>query len=122
MLVEEGRTSETLKRIVGGCTNDRGLQQDILQELLLKLWRVECDEPGRSRSWYLQNCRFHALHCLTAGRSLDSTKRARGGKRITFDEMDLESVLPDYQTGSEVVATVSARDIVSTLARHLKPA
>src|SRR5947209_15347288 len=62
MLVEDPSMRESLRQIVNGFTGDLALQQDMLQECLVRLWRVEAEKPGRTRSWYLQNCRFHVQH------------------------------------------------------------
>src|ERR1041385_2924479 len=84
-LVEDACMRGSLRKIVAGFTVDPVLQQDMLQECLVCLWRVEGEKPGRTRSWYLQNCRFHVQHWLAAGRSVDSPKRARGDKLISLD-------------------------------------
>jgi hypothetical protein len=78
-------------------------------------------EAGRTRSWYLQNCRFHVQHWLAAGRSLDSHKRARGGNRIALHGTEEDSVLDVYHTNGELFEAVSVRDLVSTLNPLLKP-
>jgi DNA-directed RNA polymerase specialized sigma24 family protein len=121
MLIEDGRIVELLRRIVTRFTEDPVLQEDLAQESLLRLWMIESEKPGRTRSWYLQNCRFHLQHWLASGRSLDSPKRAIGDNRITIDGISDERVLEWYHTNGEVIEIVSARDIVATLARHLKP-
>jgi DNA-binding CsgD family transcriptional regulator len=92
-----------------------------MQESLVHLWKVERHKPGRTKSWYLQSCQFHVRHWLAAGRSLDSPKRAQADKRIVLDENDREATLPEYHTNGEVFEVVSFRDVVSTLANHLKP-
>jgi DNA-binding CsgD family transcriptional regulator len=120
-LFEDPRMCESLRQIVNGFTGDVALQQDMLQECLVCLWKVEAEKPGRTRSWYLQNCRFHVQHWLAAGRSLDSHKRAIGGKRIAIDPIDEEGTLGAYHTNGELFELVSARDLVSTLTPHLKP-
>src|SRR5437899_5926931 len=84
-LVEDALMRGSLRRIVAGLTVDPVLQQDMLQECLVCLWRVESDKPGRTRSWYLQNCRFHVQHWLASGRSVDSPKRARVDNLISID-------------------------------------
>ena len=121
MLFENSEMSEVLRKIVHGITTDAALQQDMFQECLVCLWRVERDIPGRTRSWYLQNCRFHAQHWLAIGRSLDSPKRGAGDNRITIDGTDNEAALAEYHTDGELFQAVSAQDIVSTLERHLNP-
>ena len=122
MLIEDARICQTLRRIVTRVTPDRALQDDLMQECLIRLWRLESEEPGRTRSWYLQNCRFHVQHWLAAGRSLDSPKRANGDLRLTIDGTDEELPVEDCHTNDELLEMVCAHDIVATLACHLKPA
>ncbi len=122
MLIEDARICQTLRRIVTRVTTDRALQDDLMQECLIRLWRLESEEPGRTRSWYLQNCRFHVQHWLAAGRSLDSPKRANGDLRLMIDGTDEELPVEDCHTNGELLEMVCAHDIVATLACHLKPA
>src|SRR5260370_39474727 len=84
LLAEDPRMRESLRQIVDGFTGDPALQQDMMQESLVCWWKVESEKPGRTRSGYLQSCRFHVQHWLAAGRSLDSHKRAIGGRRVTL--------------------------------------
>jgi DNA-binding CsgD family transcriptional regulator len=121
MLIEDVRMCESLRRIVNGFTGDPTLQQDMLQECLVCLWKIESEKPGRTRSWYLQNCRFHVQHWLAAGRSLDSHKRAHGGNRVALNDTEEEEALNGYHTNGELFEAVSVRDLVSTLAPLLKP-
>jgi DNA-binding CsgD family transcriptional regulator len=122
MLIEDVRMCESLRRIVNGFTGDPTLQQDMLQECLVCLWKIESEKPGRTRSWYLQNCRFHVQHWLAAGRSLDSHKRALGGNRVPLHGTEEDTALDGYHTNGELFEAVSVRDLVSTLAPMLKPA
>jgi DNA-directed RNA polymerase specialized sigma24 family protein len=121
MLIEDVKICHTLRRIISRLTADQALQEDLMQECLIRLWQLESKEPGRTRSWYLQNCRFHLQHWLASGRSLDSRKRANGDKRITLDGDN--DALPEggYHTNGEFLEVVSAHDIVSALAGRLKP-
>jgi len=121
MLIEDARMCESLRRIVNGFTGDPTLQQDMLQECLVCLWKIESEKPGRTRSWYLQNCRFHVQHWLAAGRSLDSHKRAHGGNRVVLNGAEEEEALNCHHTNGELFEAVSVQDLVSTLAPLLKP-
>ncbi len=121
MLVEDPPLRTSLRHIVAGFTRNPVLQQDLMQESLLHLWKMECDKPGQTHSWYLQSCQFHVRHWLAAGRSMDSPKRAYEDKRITLDEGSSEAMLPEHHTNGELFETVSFRDVCSTLAKHLKP-
>ena len=117
-LVEEARISQTLRKIVNRLVPDPGLQEDLMQEGFIRLWKLEVEQPGRTRSWYLQNCKFHLQHWLELGRSLDSRKRDHADKRVTLDGVDDDLLCP---TEDKVFDVVSARDIVSTLGGHLDP-
>src|ERR1043166_2210698 len=122
MLFEDPNMFRSLQKIVGGFTSDTALQQDLLQECLLRLWKIEHNERGRTMSWYLQNCRFHIQHFLASGKSLDSLKRANGEKRISIHRADAEDVLEGYDTNGEVFDAISFQDTINTLASRLKPA
>lgn len=115
---EDGRIRETLSKIVNRLNSDPAVQEDLMQEGLIRLWKVELEQPGRTRSWYLQNCKFHLQHWLKAGRSLDSRKRVNADNRVTLDGVNDDTLCP---TEDQVFEAVSARDIVSTLAHHLAP-
>src|SRR5229473_8042623 len=121
MLIEDVTMCESLRRIVNGFTGDPALRQDMLQECLVCLWKIESEKPGRTKSWYLQNCRFHVQHWLAAGRSLDSPKRALGGNRVALHGTEEEDALEGYHTSGELFEEVSVRDLVSTLTPLLKP-
>jgi len=117
-MVDETRVREVLRRIVNQLMPDSTLKEDLMQEGLVRLWKLEVEQPGRTRSWYLQNCKFHLQHWLELGRSVDSRKRVTADKRITLDEVD--DALP-CAAADKLFDVVSARDIVSTLAGHLDP-
>ena len=121
MLMEDGRICESLKRIVAHLTTDAMLREDLMQECLLYLWRLDGRFPGRTRSWYLQNCRFQIRHWLVRGRSVDSLKRATGNNRIPIDEVNAELCADGYYTRGESFDLVCAHDTISTLASHLRP-
>jgi len=120
-LVENAGVMGFLRRLVGGFTTDPVVQQDLLQECMVCLWRVEAEKPGQTRSWYLQNCRFCIQHWLAAGRSVDSPKRARGDARLSVDTEEGESALDEYHTDGALFESISFRDVVVTLGKRLKP-
>jgi DNA-directed RNA polymerase specialized sigma24 family protein len=115
---EDTPTPASLRKLVARFTTDEMLRQDLLQECLLCLWRAEREGPARTRSWYLQNCRFRIQHWLEAGRSLDSPKRARGDRRVSLDDAG-ESALTENHINGEIFEAISFRDVLGTLARHL---
>jgi DNA-directed RNA polymerase specialized sigma24 family protein len=119
-LIEEARIQKTLRRIISRLTANSALRDDLMQEALVRLWKLGVEQPGRTRSWYLQNCRFHLLHWLESGRSLDSLKRANGDKQITLAGVGDELVDP-HPADDPLFEVVSARDLISTLAGHLQP-
>jgi DNA-binding CsgD family transcriptional regulator len=121
MLIEDASICQSLRNIIGRLRADPALQDDLMQECLIRLWKLEIEKPGRTQSWYLQSCRFHLQHWLASGRSLDSLKRANGDKRITIDGVNEELPVKDYHTNGELFESVCAGDIVSTLAGHLRP-
>ena len=75
MLINNASFRDEVRRIVNGFTKNVALQEDLLQEAMIHAWRVETEKPDRTRSWYLQSCRFHLQHWLALGRSVDSLKR-----------------------------------------------
>src|SRR5712672_385627 len=121
MLVEDAQMLALLRQIVARFTRYPELQQDLMQECLLHLWKLEGEKPGRTRSWYLQGCRFHLQHCLVSGRSLDSLKRANAVILIDVDGGDEETALHGHHTNGEVFEAVSFADLVSTLRYQIKP-
>src|SRR5262245_61417142 len=121
MYEDEGSTKESLNRMIRRITPDGTLREDLLQEALIHLWMTEARRPSQTRSWYLQSCKYHLLHYLASGRSVDSAKR-RGA------QLDLSHVAPEDQqqfdhvvSDNSVLGWVSARDIMSLLAPQLQP-
>jgi len=121
MLLDEANVHKSLRQIVKGFAKDPHLQEDLMQECLVCLWRAECETPGRTRSWYLQNCRFRIQHFLAAGSSVDSLKRDQAGKRVSIDATELDAPLDEPHTNGELHDSVSFRDLVSVLACRLDP-
>ena len=121
MLIEQPEILEVMRQIVAGFTSDPALQADLMQESLFHLWKVEREKPGRTRSWYLQSCRFHVQHWLALGRSLDSPKRANGNNPVVINGDGEDPALSEYHTNGELFETVCFQDTVSTLAIRLKP-
>src|SRR5438876_251192 len=79
-MTRESRTAKELYGVAAQLTCGRELQKDLVQEMFLHLVRVETDLPGRTPSWYITSCQFHARHYLKRGRSVDSIKRC--GNRV----------------------------------------
>jgi len=121
MLVDDALVHESLQQIVAVSTRDWVLHPDLMQECLIHLWRLESQKPGHTKSWYLQNCRFHVQHWLASGRSVDSLKRNSADKRIPIGGNDDEPVLQEYHANGDLFEGVSFQDVVSTVGRQLKP-
>ena len=101
MLIEDAGMREVLRKIAAGFSADPTQRDDLMQECMINLWRAERDKPGRTRSWYLQSCRFHLQHCAVLGRSLDSPKRASPDKRLNIDDSDEGQVPEPLHTNGE---------------------
>src|SRR5215831_12927391 len=121
MLVNELSTRDSLVRMVRRLTANRALREDLLQEALVHLWIMEIARAGQTRSWYLQSCKFHLLHYLASGRSVDSAKR-RGAQLQGNGDLDVQPPLFEQADAENSVFTwVSARDIISQLSPQLLP-
>jgi len=112
---------KSLAVVVQSTTSDPALREDLLQEALVHIWLIVARRPGQTRSWYLQSCKFHLLHYLNSGRSIDSPKRGAGRLSPVDDLDDHEEPLDQIDSGDSVFGCVSARDLISLLSRHLLP-
>lgn len=121
ILIEDSRIRQTLVRIAGRLTPDPALHQDLVQESLIHLWKLELKDPGHTTSWYLMNCRFHMSHLLQSGRSLDSPKRAVVRSQRTIDSLEEEHQVPVSRSDEEMVDELSAQDLVTILYSGLRP-
>ena len=89
-----------------------------MQEALIRFWQMQESNRGQTKAWYVQNCRFHLLHYLAAGRSIDSPKRR--ASQVTPEHEEEEFDLIESLPGNDgVVDDVSARDIFTTLSKSL---
>src|SRR2546429_3909296 len=119
MLVNELSTRDSLVRMVRRLTANRTLREDLLQEALVHLWVTEIARAGQTRSWYLQSCKYHLLHYLAAGRSVDSSKRRAGQWQSADETEEPNGFIDEADSGNSVFASVSARDIISLLSPQL---
>src|SRR5437868_4397951 len=119
MFVDEMSTRQALVRLSRKLTANAALREDLLQEALIHLWMTEAARPGQTRSWYLQSCKYHLLHYLSAGRSVDSSKRRTGQMELFEDADSPNGFLENDDSGNSVLGWVSARDIMSLLSPHL---
>ena len=50
-LIEEPSLQATLRRLIAGVSANAMLQEDLMQEGLVHLWKVERYKPGQTKSW-----------------------------------------------------------------------
>ena len=67
--------SPTLVSTARKLTRDKALQEDLEQEMRLHLYEQWQKTPDHTRSWYTQQCYYHALDYLKKGKSIDSKRR-----------------------------------------------
>jgi len=118
MYLNECATRDALLKIIRTITQNEGLQEDLLQEALIHLWLMETRRPEQTKSWYLQSCKFHLLHYLSSGRSVDSAKRRKG--RVVEAAADdwMEEIEP-VDADAAVFTSVCAQDLILLLGKHL---
>ena len=118
MLINDASFRDEVRRIVNGFTKNAVLQEDLQQEAMIHAWKIEMEKPDRTRSWYLQSCRFHLQHWLVLGRSVDSMKRATTDACVLIDELEFD----ECRACGECFESVSFHDLVATLSKRLRPA
>src|SRR5438105_7578188 len=121
MQVDEPATKELLGRLVRNITCRPALRDDLLQDALIHCSMIESRRPGQTRSWYLQSCKFHLLHYLASGRSIDSIKRWDGQMNLQTDTYEQAGLGELVDSGDSVFSFVSARELVFLLSRELLP-
>jgi DNA-binding CsgD family transcriptional regulator len=121
MHIDDAHTWSVLRRIVAGFSTDHTLRQDLMQECAACLCQVEREKPGRTRSWYLLNCRFHVQHWLASGRSVDSPKRAGPNRRVQIDGVVEDAISEKFNTNGDLMEEIFARDMLASLLRRLRP-
>jgi RNA polymerase sigma factor (sigma-70 family) len=119
MLIEDLETLEQLGKVVVRLTANPALREDLMQEALIHLWQVQEQNPGQTKNWYLQNCRFHLLHYLALGRSVDSPKRRASQVHPSDQTEDSDGWLERFESGESVLQDVSARDILAAMSTLL---
>jgi RNA polymerase sigma factor (sigma-70 family) len=120
MFFESTEARRLLCRIVAGVNKDAAWQEDLLQEAMIHLWRVEEKRPEQTLSWYMQSCRFHLRDYIDLGRSIDSWKRRR--QLVPFgtnveEEGPQAEVEAAFENG--VISEISARETISLLLENL---
>ncbi len=119
MLVDDPQMLCAVRQLVSSLAVDPATREDLIQESLIRLWKAESETPGQTRSWYLQNCRFCALHWLALGRSVDSPKRATATNRVPIDGADDGHECPALHSDREPLEAVSFHDLIDVLSRSL---
>src|SRR2546427_3960448 len=90
--------------------------------MFLHLIRVETELPGRTASWYITSCHFHARHYLERGRSVDSIKRGSNLVPLRADHDDGDGGFDcrlDAADPVDVHGELVMRDIVNQLSVRL---
>jgi DNA-directed RNA polymerase specialized sigma24 family protein len=118
MFFEEPTAKEHLSRIVQRVSRNPTWHDDLMQEAVIHLWRIETENPGHTLSWYLQSCLFHLMNRLAAGRSTDSTKREHQRDLFTFDGDEFS---PEGVGEGPVCSEVIGREIILVLKGALAP-
>jgi DNA-binding CsgD family transcriptional regulator len=72
-----------------------------------------------SRDSNLHGRRFHLLHYLALGQSIDSPKRRASQVQPSSPDEDQDDLLDCFESADTVFADVSAREIVSALSKVL---
>jgi hypothetical protein len=121
MDIDDPRTWGVLRRIVASLSDNLTLQQDLMQECAVHLCQVEREQPDHTTSWYLLSCRFHARHWMTAGRSVDSLKRASQRAIHQIDGVVEDEFSEANHTNGDVMEQICARDLAVTLLCRLGP-
>ena len=119
MYVNEVSVRNLVARMVQRITSHLALRDDLMQEALIHLWLTESRRPGQTLSWYLQGCRYHLLHYLSLGRSLDSAKRRFNQWPDAGEEDSDQEPFEGESSGDTVLTVVIARDIIALLVPHL---
>jgi RNA polymerase sigma factor (sigma-70 family) len=120
MLIDDLDTLTRLGKVVVRLSSNPTLREDLMQEALINLWQVQEQNPGQTKNWYVQNCRFHLLHYLATGRSIDSPKRRASQVQPPPPDEDQGDWWDCcFENADTVLADVSAREMVSALSKLL---
>ena len=116
MIFEEPEIRLVIDRIIERVNRHPSWNDDLMQEALVHLWRVEQARPHQRPSWYLQSCQFHLLHYMQSGRSVDSWKRRAALVSSSLGDEDQEPGQPvaDHSATSATSA-VHAHEILELL-------
>lgn len=118
----ENKIVRKLQAIAAKLTSDAELQKDVLQEMFIHMLSVESRLPGRTPSWYIKSCEFHARNFLKHGRSVDSLKRSRNLIPLgqTFEDSDGQLFcLVDVADPQDGLSEMVANDIIELMTPQL---
>ncbi len=121
MLFERPEAQQLLCRIVAQLSNDATWRDDLLQEGMIHLWRLEERQPQQTLSWYLQSCRFHLRDYLALGRSVDSWKRRHLLVSVPAQGQDDDEPAQHAVADTVIISEISAEEMIGMLNRRLTP-
>ena len=122
MSIDDFKTVEQLSKIVARLTSQAHLRDDLMQEALIHLWQIQELQPGHSKSWYLQSCRFHLQHFLVSGRSVDSHKRRSANVDSTLHgeaQQNPFEIDEFVESDDRILDNVSVRDLIEAMSQRL---
>jgi len=99
MLVLSPRVRASLHAIASMIASNPSDHDDLLQEMLIHLWKNERSNPGQTESWYLQSCKYFGMDYMKRGKSVDSKRRANCFL-FSMDEETTDSK-PIHETADE---------------------
>src|SRR5262249_33919159 len=118
--VEDPAVQRVLLRIVVKIERNPSVREELMQEGLVHIWLQVGRNPGHSRSWYLQSCKYHLQHYLGYGRSVDSPKRASARMTVGHELEDADERIEPAERDGDVVSEVSAREMIALLCHRLE--
>jgi len=121
MQIDHAEIHSQLKSIVKSVTRDPELFDDFLQEAYVHLWLKLLEVPRQTRSWYMQSCRFHLLHVLNAGSSMDAVKRRHTRCAAEEEQEAVEREIQETGVVDPVFDNVSTMDAFEQLMMRLTP-
>ena len=115
MLYSQAETQDLLRRITNKFASDPALVEDLCQEAMIHLWKLEVACPLQTQSWYLQSCQHFVQDQLRAGRSVDSPKHSH--QRVALDAED-SAVSVTMEEGGVQEISCMEDEVVSTACFH----
>ena len=121
-LVEQSSVRNRVRYLVHSLVQERSVQDEICQEVLIHLWRCELRMPGQSIDYYLRSCCFCVQDLLKAGRSVHCLRHRSMLSMIEedFEDSGAGSVRV-FVSAEETLCLVCVRDAFAQLFRLLEP-